>query len=285
MKTENPSNHSDEIDLGDLLLRIVNILSRNKVLILIFIGVGGGLGFIHKTLKSPVYDSSMMLQSDILTEAYSETLTENLKKLIEQGNHILLADKLYIDEDQASQLVDIKVEGVEGASGPEGAVENFIFLISVETKDNAILEDLQRGIIKFLENNEFVKKRIDAKRSRYNALIDQMKAEGNEMDSLKGLVNKQLMTGESNNLVFLDPSNIYEQALRTYKEELSYQEQLTLIESIQLIEGFIAFERPIRPRLSISLASGVGLALLLAIGTIFLKETRKYLQTLESKSS
>ncbi|MEM8566451.1 MAG: hypothetical protein AAGF85_08310 [Bacteroidota bacterium] len=285
MKTENPSNHSDEIDLGDLLLRIVNILSRNKVLILIFIGVGGGLGFIHKTLKSPVYDSSMMLQSDILTEAYSETLTENLKKLIEQGNHILLADKLYIDEDQASQLVDIKVEGVEGASGPEGAVENFIFLISVETKDNAILEDLQRGIIKFLENNEFVKKRIDAKRSRYNALIDQMKAEGNEMDSLKGLVNKQLMTGESNNLVFLDPSNIYEQALRTYKEELSYQEQLTLIESIQLIEGFIAFERPIRPRLAISLASGVGLALLLAIGTIFLKETRKYLQTLESKSS
>ncbi|MEM9391658.1 MAG: Wzz/FepE/Etk N-terminal domain-containing protein [Bacteroidota bacterium] len=270
---------SDEIDLGELLLKLTQIISRNRVMIILLSIVGTGAGAFYYSIKAPVYESSMMLRSDILTEAYSETLTDNLKKLIDERSYELLATKLSITPEQAAQLVDIKVESIEDSSGPEGAVKNFIFLISVETKDNSILSDLQIGIISFLENNEFVKRRIDLRRERYKALISEMKSEANELDSLKKQINKGLINSGSN-LVLLDPSKIYEQALKTYKEELSLQSSLALIESIQLIEDFTAFNRPMRPRLVPSLISGLGIALLLAIGLILFIETRNYLKSI-----
>lgn len=275
------SENNDEIDLGQLLLRIVKLGSKYRILILVSVLVGAIAGYLYYSLTPPVYSSSMMLQSDILTEAYSETLTENLKKLIDEKNHNALADKLSIKQEQAAQLVDIKVESIEGSSGAEGAVENFIFLISVEIRDNSVLLDLQDGIISFLENNEFVKKRIDLKKVRFKALIDQMNSEGVELDSLKDLINSKLTKGDRNNLVLLDPSNVYEQAIKTYKEELVYQERLALIESIQLIEGFTAFSRPLKPRLILSTASGFFIGLLLSFMFIFLREAKIYLKSID----
>ncbi len=282
MEKDHPVSSSDEIDLGELLLRLTKVVSRHiiKIAGLTFMGVT--LGVVYFNLKKPVYESSMMLQSDILTEAYSETLTDNLKKLIDERNSSLIAKKLSIDETQAAALVDIKVESVADVSGAEGATKNFIFLITVETSDNNVLPDLEIGIIQFLKNNHFVKKRVTLKQERYQALVDQMKSEAKELDSLKRLVNEGVVNKNTGgNLVLLDPSNIYEQALKTYKEELSYQEQLELIESIQLIEGFTAFNRPLRPKLAISIASGFGLGIILAGMLIFVIETRRYLRSID----
>ena len=274
------SENNEEIDLGQLAIRIIKLGAKYRILIVLCALLGAIVGYTYYKLVNPVYSSSMMLQSDILTEAYSETLTENLKKLIDEKNNKALASKLSIEESQASQLVNIKVESVEGSSGSEGT-ENIIFLISVETKDNSILPDLETGIISFLENNEFVKKRIDLKKVRFEALIDQMDAEGLELDSLKDLINSKLLNEDGSNMVLLDPSNVYAQALKTYKEELNYQEQLALIESIQLIEGFTAFNRPLRPRLIMSLAVGLLAGLILSFIFILLRETRLYLKSIE----
>lgn len=275
------SENNDEIDLGQLAIRIIKLGTKYRILITLCTLLGAIAGYAYYKLVNPIYSSSMMLQSDILTEAYSETLTENLKKLIDEKNTYSLSKKLSIEEVQASQLVDIKVESVEGSPGAEGTTENFIFLISVETKDNSILSNLETGIISFLENNEFVKKRIDLRKIRLKALIDQMDSEGLELDSLKDLINTKLINGDRNNLVLLDPSNVYEQAIKTYKEELIYQERLALIESIQLIEGFTAFNKPLRPRLILSLAVGLFTVLILAFAFICFRETRLYLKSIE----
>ncbi len=282
METNSRAGNSDEIDLGELLLKFTKIVLRHRILIIILCLIGMGSGFLYFKMKSPVFESSMMLQSDILTEAYSETLADNLKKLIDEGNNRLLATKLSIDPVQASQLVDIKVESVEGSSSPEGSVKNFIFLITIETKDNSILPALEEGIVQFLKNNDFVKKRVTLKQNRYQALVDQLKSETRELDSLKKLVNEGIIyNNKGGNLVLLDPSNIYEQALESYKEELAYQENLELIESIQLIEGFTPFNRPIRPKFIISLAGGLGIGLLVSVMIIFLMETRRYLKSID----
>lgn len=273
---------SDEIDLGELLLKLFKIVNRNKLILIIFTTLGMAGGLARYYLKVPVYESSMMLRSDILTEAYSETLTDNLKRLIEERNDALLSEKLSITAEEASHLVDIKVESVEEASTPVGAVKNIIFLISVEITDNGILENLQAGIVNFLENNEFVKKRIDLRRKRFEALVSQVNIEIKEIDSLKKRMNEGIIYNQQGaNLVVLDPSNVYEKALSLFKEELTYQENLELIDSIQLIEGFTAFKNPIAPRLSISGGSGLLVGLFLALIIVFTRETISYLKSID----
>ncbi len=273
---------SDEIDLGELLLKLFKIVNRNKLILIIFTALGMAGGITRYYLKVPVYESSMMLRSDILTEAYSETLTDNLKRLIEERNDALLSEKLSITAEEASHLVDIKVESVEEANTPVGAVKNIIFLISVEITDNGILENLQAGIVNFLENNEFVKKRIDLRRKRFEALVSQVNKEIKEIDSLKKRMNEGIIYNQQGaNLVVLDPSNVYEKALSLFKEELTYQENLELIDSIQLIEGFTAFKNPIAPRLSISGGSGLMVGLFLALIIVFTRETISYLKSID----
>lgn len=273
---------SDEIDLGELLLKLFKIVNRNKLILIIFTALGMAGGLTRYYLKVPVYESSMMLRSDILTEAYSETLTDNLKRLIEERNDALLSEKLSITAEEASHLVDIKVESVEEANTPVGAVKNIIFLISVEITDNGILDNLQAGIVNFLENNEFVKKRIDLRRKRFEALVSQVNKEIKEIDSLKKRMNEGIIYNQQGaSLVVLDPSNIYEKALNLFKEELTYQENLELIDSIQLIEGFTAFNKPIAPRLSISGGSGLLVGLFLALIIVFTRETISYLKSID----
>ncbi len=273
---------SDEIDLGELLLKLFKIVNRNKFTLLILTALGVALGTVNYYLKEPIYESSMMLRSDILTEAYSETLTDNLKRLIQERNDALLSEKLSITAEEASHLVDIKVESVEEANTPVGAVKNIIFLISVEITDNGILENLQAGIVNFLENNEFVKKRIDLRRKRFEALVSQVNKEIKEIDSLKKRMNEGIIYNQQGaNLVVLDPSNVYEKALSLFKEELTYQENLELIDSIQLIEGFTAFKNPIAPRLSISGGSGLLVGLFLALIIVFTRETISYLKSID----
>lgn len=273
---------SDEIDLGELLLKLFKIVNRNKFTLLILTALGVALGTLNYYLKEPIYESSMMLRSDILTEAYSETLTDNLKRLIQERNDALLSEKLSITAEEASHLVDIKVESVEEANTPVGAVKNIIFLISVEITDNGILENLQAGIVNFLENNEFVKKRIDLRRKRFEALVSQVNVEIKEIDSLKKRMNEGIIYNQQGaNLVVLDPSNVYEKALSLFKEELTYQENLELIDSIQLIEGFTAFKNPIAPRLSISGGSGLMVGLFLALIIVFTRETISYLKSID----
>lgn len=283
MERDTHTHNSDEIDLGDLLLKLTRVVSRHRRILVVFVLVGLVLSFIYNNLKSPVFESSMMLRSAILTEAYSETLTDNLKKLIDERNDTLLSKKLNITVEQAGHLKDIKVESVEDTEGAEGATKNYIFLISVEITDNGVLPMLEIGIMNFLESNTFVHTRIELKRKRLNALLTKVNNEIKEIDSLKMTVNRAMSINSDGGVVVLDPTNVYSKALALYKEELSYQESLALIDSIQLIEGFTPFNRPVSPRLSISLASGLGLAILIAVLTIFIIETQNFLKALDKR--
>lgn len=279
-------NHSeqDEIDLGQLLLKLVRVFSKYKIGIIISIFVGAFAGYGYYSIKTPIYESSMMLRSNILTEAYSITLTNNLKKLIDEQGYRALAEKLNLSLEEAPALRDIKVESVE-TSGSEALAKNSIFLISVEITDNGILTNLENGIVQYLENNEYVKKRIELDRNRNLVLLEKVRKDIREMDSLKNSVLQgKLYTAISgNNVAFFDPTDIYEKIMLLNKEEVSYLQNLELINSIQLIEGFTAFERPISPKRLVSIASGGLLAFFVMLIFIFVMEIKSYTKKLESE--
>ena len=275
----------DEIDLGQLLFRLTRTLKKYQILLIASIAVGLGLGFTHFRLKKPVFESSMMVRSNILTETYSNTVTENIARLIQEGSYDLLSEKLGISTDQTKSLKAIEVGSVRESEDPSES-NSSIFLVSVETTDNSILADLEKGLVQYLETNEYVKKRVDLRKQRYQALMAKASEQIREIDSLKDKLNERILArGAGNDILLLNPTNIYTTALSLYKEELSYIENLELIDSIQIIEGFTAFNNPVKPKLRVSLIGGFGSGLFLAIALIVFQEIRNYLKKLEAENS
>lgn len=272
----------DEIDFSQLILSLVKVFGRNKILILTFIIVGPIAGTVYYYTTTKIYESSMMLRSDILNEAYSNNLIDNLKKLVDQRNEEVLSQKLNLSTAETIQIKDIKVKNVESSSSDK-ITQNVIFLISVKITDNDILPKLQKGIIKYLEDNEYVKKRVELKKERYANLIKKTRLDIQEMDSLKeNFLSGTVFNQKSgSNVVFFDPTEVYTKVMSLYKEEITYMQELELIDSIQVIEGFTNFNKPIAPRRLRSIAIGLVIGFIIAFLSVLLHETGSYLRRLD----
>lgn len=260
----------DEIDLIELLARFVRLLKKNFALIAICVVICVGLAVWIRFASPKIYESRMMVYSDILTESYCDQLARNLSSLIKDSNYELLADRLSLSPEQASKLHEVRIEGALEGAVPEEA-RSFIVVV-VRILDNAVLPDLQAGIIEYLSQNDFVKTRTEEKKRYYQELIARI---GEEIEKLE--VAKQRITsgdfGRAAGTVMMNPSEIYAQTVTLVETKLSMEEKLHLVNSVQLVEGFSPLNRHVSPRLSILLPAGLVSGFLLAFLIMGLRYT------------
>jgi len=274
---------SDEIDLVELLAKIVVVIKNNTRSLVIGFLVGCGLGFIYYQIAPATYESKMILLSDILTESYSERITESLDNLIKENNTKVLSDRLGVTVEEAKAISEIKIESVKQEGNDEKA-ESSIFIITVKIKENTILPKLEKGIIEYLRNNEYVKIRVNQRLTYFNTMIEKIGLEINSLDSLK----KRLFLGQpiyskSSEMMLVDPTNIYSKIIELNREQINLKNSLELVNSIQLVEGFTVFDKPVSPKLSISLASGASFGLFVVLLIVGFKSLRKIISLSEEK--
>lgn len=251
----------EEIDLVELLARFVRLLKRNLTLILVCVVVAIGLATWFGLASPKVYESRMMIYSDILTESYCDQLAQNLTALIKDKNYELLTERLKISEDQASKLQEVRIEGpLEGVVAEED--RQFIVVV-VRILDNSVLPDLQAGIMRYLSQKDFVKSRTEEKKRYYEKLIARV---GEEIEKLEAA--KQRITsgdyGRVAGMVMMNPTDIYAQTVSLVDHKLSLEEKLHLVNSVQLVEGFSPLNRHVSPKLSLLLPAGLVSGFLLA---------------------
>lgn len=251
----------DEIDLVELLARLVRVLRRNAILISVCVVVSLGLTVWIGLTAPKVYESRMMLYTSILTESYCEQLAMNLRALIKDENYELLAQRLKISEDQASMLRAVDIEGaLEGAANEMD--RNFIVVV-VRTLDNSILPDLQEGVMQYISQKDFVKVRTEEKRRFYEGLIARV---GEEIEKLED-VKERIGAGDYrqiSGMVMVNPADVYKQTVELYREKFTLEEELRLVNSVQLVEGFSPLNRHVSPKLSLLLPAGLVSGFLLA---------------------
>ena len=249
-------NHqTDEIDLGELAIKLTKFIRRNFWLLAICIFSGTLVGGIIYYGLPASYESKMILQSDILTESYGEGITESLDNLIKEGNLKELSLRLKISEQEAAEINKIEIESIKDLNSSTGKEEH-IFVVTVDIWDGQILPKLQEGVIQFLRNNEFVKVRVKQRENLSKTMIDKISLEISSLDSLK----KRLLNGhpvnKSAETLILDPSIIPSKIIELNKQKIDFQNSLELSDSIQLVEGFTVFEKPDKLNLLVHLAIG-----------------------------
>lgn len=278
------ASSSDEIDLIELLAKVTLGIKNNfRSLVLAFV-IGSLLGLAFYQFVPKVYESNMIIQSDILTESYGERIAESMDLLIREQNFEILGSRMGISLEKAASINKIKIESVKQKQTNTTEKENNTFFITVRTTDNTLLPDLQNGLINYLRNNEFVKVRVRQRQDYYKAMIEKVGQEISSLDSLK----KRLFTGKpiysnSAEMMLVDPTNIYSKIIELNKEQINYKNGLELVNSIQLVEGFTIYKKPVSPKLSISLAAGASIGVFFVLTLIAIKGLRKIVELSEEK--
>jgi hypothetical protein len=248
------STTEEEIDIQELVVRAIRYLKKNFYFIAVSTVIGILLSYFAFVGLPKIYESKMIVASDMLTEAYGKEMTEGLKSLIRENNVKILASRLNLSPIEAGNIKSIDIEALEPTRPNK---KDTIFIVTADILDKEIIPKLQNGIVQFLRNNEFAKVLVRQRKEMYQALIDKMSLEINSLDSLKKrLVQGSTIYSKNSNMILVDPSNISEKIIELTKEQIECKNNLELAESIQLIEGFTVFEKPAEPKLSILMIIG-----------------------------
>ena len=259
METNNPS---DTIDLSKAFTYLIRLFIGNFSTILIITTLTLGLGLVYFWFSPKIFESKMIIQSDILSESYALRLAENLSTHIKDGDIEYLVAKLNLTTEEASQLRDIKiVSALTAMSQQMPEKDKVIVVISVRVTDNAILPNLQRGIIDYLSSNDYIKKRVEENRKLYENVIGSLDRELKMMDTLKIRISKgKFSSTKVGDVLIMDVSGLFEVAGDLFEKKYSTQRALATVESIQIIEDLTPYRKAVWPKLSIVLLTSLILA-------------------------
>jgi hypothetical protein len=278
------STQNDEIDLVELLAKLVQAIRKNILSFIIAFIVGTLLGLAYYQISPSIYEGKMILLSDILTESYSERITESLDILIKEQNTEAIANRLSISTEEAKKVAKIEIESLKDSKKADDKSESSIFIVTVRTKDQLLLPKLQEGIMNHLQNNEFVKIRVNQRKTYLQTMITKVGEEISSLDSLKRkLFLGQPIYSKSAEMMLIDPTSIYSKIIDLNKEQVNLKNALELVNSIQLVEGFTIYKKPVSPKLGVSLIAGSSLGLFFVVLLIVVKALRGIIRITEEK--
>jgi len=277
----NVQKRSDEIDLLELLLKGILTLKANflAVLVLFLVGVASGLVYFYTSTK--FYQNRMIVSSSILTQSYARVMFENANKLIGEGNVASLASQFKVSQEAVEKISSLSVEGLSKIPGEEFK-ESERFVIIAEVRGEQALPELQKGLINYLEDNDFAKVRVEQNRRTLQQMLSTVTQEINDLQELKARISDGRFFQATKGNVMFDPTTVNSKILELSEKKLNYGNALELSNSVQVVEGFSEFKKEIRPRLTSSLVGGALLGFLLAGTFLAIKGLRRLLKIAES---
>jgi hypothetical protein len=242
---------SDDIDLLLLIERSLLFFRRYRWVFIIAVVLGVALGILRHRSATKVYQSRMIVHSFLLTNQEEIGIINNWNELLKKQEYATLATIFNCSETTLHHLKKIKAEELQKVftpTNPNG------FTIEVTVTDNAVLKDVQNGIVHGFENTPFVRERIMVKRANLTELITITSAEIQKLDSTKKNLERIISgNGRSSSSIIIDGSSINRQLVEMNEKLLNYRQELKFANSIQVLQNFSAFSKPTGPRLIVSL--------------------------------
>ncbi|MBA4054551.1 MAG: hypothetical protein C0490_07560, partial [Marivirga sp.] len=264
---------NDEVDLFELLLKGINLFRANFWLIAAFFLIGSAMGVTYFFSSPKIYENNLIISSGILTESYCKILFDNANKYIEEGNKSAIAKQFGVSESTAKKINSFSIETL--VTTETAAKENERFLITVEVSDQEMLPELEKGIVNYLENNAFVKVRVEQNKLSISQTLSEIDAEIKDLEEFKvRIFNGDFFQSIKGNVMF-DPTSVNSKILELKERKINLQNVLQLANSVQVIEGFTRFEKQTKPKLSMSIVAGSVVGLFCVGLLIAFKSIRK----------
>lgn len=259
---------------------IRTLFITNKLFFLGVITTGLILGVIYsELLKKKYYKSTMVLSCDYLNTQILEKTIEKLNLLSKEKEPDGLAQELDIDINLArnirgfeyepfiseADIVEMEVlreqlSTMEKKDVIEKVLDRLQFVnknayqISVRVYEPDIVKPLEKALVKYFRESEYIKRRIEINRTNLEIRKAKLEQESKKLDSLKAVLfeNFQNLTKRdrgSNNVILGDerlanPLEVFNQDLRLHAEILAINHQLYVQPDFELVDGFTTFKEP-----------------------------------------
>ena len=262
------------------LAYLQHVIARQFVLLIVFLILGLGLGYLYYSTKPLFYKASMVLEFNELTKKVYGEMIDQLETLVSTNSVSTLAQTLQMSEEEVSKIsfIDSKNMNDEALLRDTSSRVRQPFKIIVELRDNQFSQKLETSLVNYFNSTPYLKRLKEEERKINIEKMAFINGELQKLDSLKLEYIRFLSTSKISATVYnnaFNPAEIFAQST-----SLQNQKEITLrklnIEhnSVSIIDGFKVTKSPqsVGITKSLTLFGAAGLLIGLLIG--FLIETK-----------
>ena len=187
---------NEEINIRQIFSEFVHFNKRNKSLIFLFILFGITSVILFQNLKPAYYETKAICMSGIseyerleqleeLSQRTAVDLINYLQINIANKDYGQLSNLLNIDKDMTEKIKHIEAEQLYQQDMNEKYYALNKFEISLSVFDNTIIDDVQKGLINYFNNNSFIKQYHKMYIDGNNRLINEIDKEINVLSEMR----------------------------------------------------------------------------------------------------
>ena len=187
---------NEEINIRQIFSEFVHFNKRNKSLIFVFILIGILSVILFQNLKPAYYETKAICMSGIseyerleqleeLSQRTAVDLINYLQINIANKDYGQLSELLSIDKDMTEKIKHIEAEQLYQQDMNEKYYALNKFEISLSVFDNTIIDDVQKGLINYFNNNNFIKQYHKMYIDANNRLINEIDKEINVLSEMR----------------------------------------------------------------------------------------------------
>lgn len=266
---------SDELDLVALFRNALLFFSHYGKLLLVVAFIGLLAGAVRFWCTTKLYVSSMIVQPTLLSDPEQIAVIGNWSTLLKKRERPLLAQQLRMDVNLLKKVQSIETEELQKSYAPK----NFTaFTLSVVVTDTAVLQPLQKGIVYALDNSEYIKDRLAARKNILQSMIVTVQQEISRLNRMQNTVETNLQQHNTNGGGFIvNISGMSSQIADLQEKRLNYEEEIALISAVNVLQNFYIPANPTYPILLKQLLMGLAGGLLLGNAIAFYLYIKKRL--------
>jgi hypothetical protein len=177
-----------------------------------------------------------------------------------------LAKLIHSIEPLSNVTIDKEAKGVDDYLLSTAEI-SYKFSVVLKVKDNVVLPHFQKGMIKYLSENEYSTLRVNRFIENRKSLLKSVEDEKNKLDSLNLLFANKIVHSNTSSTI-TSPGDFKATIITLEEKKLTIEDELKFAQPVRTIQGFTAFKKPVEPILKIVLSKYV--ALFLGIGLLFI---------------
>jgi uncharacterized protein involved in exopolysaccharide biosynthesis len=262
---------------------IGDVIRKWTFLLLAGLICGLALGYVYHAFQPKFYKVSMVVMFNELNKKFYAEILDQLNKLTTSGSTQKLAAALQVSDQVAGSVLSIDSRNMndEPLRNDTSSKVRQLFKIIVRLNDNKSSDNLQNGILNYLNNGPFLKHVKDEQRKSYLAKISFINEELAKLDSLKNEYTRFIASSKISATFYnnaFNPTEIYIHSNNLVNQRESLL-NLVSIEgtAVSLVDGFKITSSPQSSSLLryLLITGGLGLVAGLILG--FYIEARKRL--------
>jgi hypothetical protein len=182
----------------------------------------------------------MLIESDILSDEILMEYINNIQTLLDDKNYILLQKKMGID---STELVEINSIDANFVYDEKEKKRLGYLSVKIITNDNKVLNNLDQGILNFIDTEEYFQNEIEIFRKNTQNLIQNINQEINKIEQLQAnFISPQNKNGEIK--IYYQEKSLQEELLLLTKEKQNLEKAIQFAAPFRVIKDFTIYQKP-----------------------------------------